>query len=150
MVKAEHCTSTQHPKWFALAVQALVVLSQDKIKSSCPSVEIAAFLQAEPSLLRRILAVLAKEGLLDTREGRDGGYRLRQSPDTITLAEVYEAFRKDSAFCLGVKENACNDPFGGGMKTVLNHIAAEVDQSMIAVLSRYTLADVAERVHLFA
>jgi Rrf2 family transcriptional repressor of oqxAB len=147
-MKLEHCTSNQHPKWFTLAVQALVILSQEKINIACPSVEIAAVLQAEPSLLRRILAVLMKEGLLNTREGRDGGYWLKQAPDSITLAEVYEAFRKESAVYLGIKENVNSDPFGGEMKAFMENLATEIDQSLLGVLSRYTIADVAGRVSL--
>jgi Rrf2 family transcriptional repressor of oqxAB len=81
----EKCVGSHHPKWFGLALQALVILSKDNVKT-CPSAELAVYLQSEATLLRRILATLAKGGILETREGRDGGYRLRRDPQSITLA----------------------------------------------------------------
>ncbi len=39
----------------------------------------------------QILAMLAKAGLADAKAGRNGGYRLLRSPETITLLEVVEA-----------------------------------------------------------
>ncbi|WP_040951808.1 RrF2 family transcriptional regulator [Gorillibacterium massiliense] len=141
----EHCTSSQHPKWFGLAVQAIVFLSRERVCTTCPSVEIAGYLQTEPSLLRRVLAVLAKEGFIETREGRDGGYRLRRSPDSIQLAEVYDVFRAGSRICLGITETAGDHPFGVSMKSVFEEITQEMDDRMREVLAKITIADLIER-----
>ncbi|MFD0693357.1 RrF2 family transcriptional regulator [Paenibacillus sp. GCM10027628] len=142
----EKCTGKHHPKWFGLAVQALVILSKEKVQT-CPSVEIAGSLQSEATLLRRVLAVLAREGFLETREGRDGGYRLKKSPESITLAEVYDAFQAGIPLCFGIKETTGTHPFGVEMKAAFSDITDEMEQSIRQVLGRYTIADLADRLH---
>jgi Rrf2 family transcriptional repressor of oqxAB len=145
-MEAEKCAGNHHPKWFGLAVQALIILSKENVQT-CPSIEIAGYLQSEASLLRRVLAVLTREGFLETREGRDGGYRLKKAPESITLAEVYNAFQVGSPLCFGIMETTGTHPFGVEMKATFSDITAEMEKSMCQVLSRYTIADLAERLH---
>ncbi|MFE5320696.1 RrF2 family transcriptional regulator [Paenibacillus sp. NPDC056579] len=144
-MKQEYCTSTQHPKWFGLAVQALIIMSRENVDSACPSIELAKYLQSEASLLRRILAVLAKEGFIGTREGRTGGYHLKKPAESIRLVDIYDVFRTDSNVCIGITETAGTHPFGVGMKSVLGEITKEMDNSMRGVLSQYTIADIANQ-----
>lgn len=140
----EKCTGNHHPKWFGLALQALVILSKERIQI-CPSAELAEHLHSEATLLRRILAVLAKEGILDTREGRDGGYRLRKDPSSVTLAEVYCALQVGDPLCYGIQDTTGSHPFGRGMRAVFEDLTQEMDQCLKEVLSRYTVADLAKR-----
>ncbi|WP_123041830.1 Rrf2 family transcriptional regulator [Cohnella candidum] len=140
----EKCTGNHHPKWFGLALQALVILSKEQIQT-CPSGELAEHLQSEATLLRRILAVLAREGILETREGRDGGYRLKRNPRSVTLAEVYTALQVGDPLCYGIKETTGSHPFGLEMKAAFQELTQEMNQSLKEVLSRYTVADLAER-----
>lgn len=140
----EKCTGNHHPKWFGLALQALVILSKEQIQI-CPSGELAGHLHSEATLLRRIMAVLAKEGILETREGRDGGYRLKRDPKSVTLADVYTALQVGDPLCYGIKDTAGSHPFGLEMKAAFQDLTHEMNQSIKEVLSRYTIADLAER-----
>ncbi|MCC3381245.1 RrF2 family transcriptional regulator [Paenibacillus farraposensis] len=144
-MRKEYCTPTQHPKWFGLAVQALVILSQEDVSTACPSIELARDLQSEPSLLRRVLSVLAKEGFIGTREGRDGGYRLRKPAESIRLVDVYDVFRADSRLSFGITGTVGTHPLGKCMKSALEDITQEMDDSMRGVLSKYTIADLAKQ-----
>lgn len=132
----ENCTAPRPPKWFGLAVEALVILSSDRIKNGCASSELAANLNSDPSLLRKILAVLVKEGYLETREGREGGYRLCKPPETIWLVDIYDLFRAGSSlqFCVNM-----------GKKSAWDDITSEMNTSMRVVLEKYTIADIVER-----
>jgi Rrf2 family transcriptional regulator, repressor of oqxAB len=145
-MEADKWTGNHLPKWFGLAVQSLIFLSKENVQM-CPSVEIAVYLQSEATLIRRVLAVLAREGFLETREGRDGGYLLKKAPESITLAEVYNAFQVGSPLCFGIKETTGTHPFGVEMRAAFSDITDEMEQSMRQVLSRYTIADLAERLH---
>ena len=145
-MKPEKCVGSHHPKWFGLALQALVILSKDRIQT-CPSAELAVLLQSEATLLRRILATLVKEGILDTREGRDGGYRLKKDPNTITLAEVYSVLQVSDPLCFGIKETTGTHTFGKEMKAIFSDLTAEMDRSILDVLGRYTVGQIAERAH---
>ncbi|QYR21527.1 Rrf2 family transcriptional regulator [Paenibacillus sp. sptzw28] len=140
----DKCSGNYHPKWFGLAVQALIILAKENIQT-CPSVEIANYLQSEATLMRRVLAILAREGFLETREGRDGGYRLKKAPESINLVDVYSAFQVSSPLCFGIKDSTGTHTFGIEMKEVFSDITAEMDQSLREVLSRYTIADLVRR-----
>lgn len=65
-----------------------------------PHLERGAFLKAREisermaiprSFTAQILGVLIDAGLVEARAGRDGGYRLRREPGSITVLEVIEA-----------------------------------------------------------
>jgi len=140
----EKCTGNHHPKWFGLALQALVVLSKEQVQT-CPSAELAERLQSEATLLRRILAVLAREGILETREGRDGGYRLKKDPHMVTLAEVYSALQVGDPLYFGIKETTGSHPFGQEMNAAFRDLTAEMDNSLREVLAKRTIADLAAR-----
>jgi Rrf2 family transcriptional repressor of oqxAB len=142
----EKCVGSHHPKWFGLALQALVILSKDNVKT-CPSAELAVYLQSEATLLRRILATLAKGGILETREGRDGGYRLRRDPQSITLAEVYTVLQVSDPMLFAIKETTGSHNFGMEMNAIFCDITAEMDRSLLEVLGRYTVGQIAERAH---
>jgi len=143
-MNAEKCTSSYHPKWFGLALQALVILSKDNCKT-CPSAVLAVYMQSEATLLRRIMAVLVKGGILETREGRDGGYRLRKDASAISLAEVYTILTVNDPICSGMKETTGSNPFGLEMNAIFRDLTAEMDRSIIEVLGRYNVGQLAER-----
>ena len=135
------CPSTY--KTFSLAIQALVAL--EKNSGKCPSADIAAYLDSDPTALRRILKTLSNEKILESREGRDGGYYLAKSAASITLAEIYTALHIHRAITdsmLDVAKQNCN---GGRMKNVFSDILSEVEESTLKVLKAYTIADMAER-----
>ncbi|RKP44787.1 Rrf2 family transcriptional regulator [Cohnella endophytica] len=143
-MKPEKCVGSHHPKWFGLALQALVILSKDRVQT-CPSAELATYMQSEATLLRRILAILAKGGILETREGRDGGYRLRKDPYSITLAEVFTVLQVGDPLCLGIKETTGTHAFGQNMQSIFCELTTEMDRSLLEVLGRYTVGQIAER-----
>jgi len=143
-MKPEKCVGSYHPKWFGLALQALVVLSRDCVRI-CPSAELAVYLQSEATLLRRILATLAKGGILDTREGRDGGYRLRRDPYGLKLSEVYAVLQVGDLLCSGIRDTAGTHTFGKEMNGILGDLTAEIDRSILETLGKYTVGQIAER-----
>ncbi len=57
--------------WFSLAVQALLVLADHD--GLCNSNKLAVKLDSESGFLRKILSNLVKAGLIQAKEGRDGG-----------------------------------------------------------------------------
>ncbi len=52
--------------------------------------EIAASMDIPIGFLKRILAELVSQGLLQSTAGPTGGYRLTRPPETITLLEIIE------------------------------------------------------------
>jgi len=74
---------------FNLAVHALVCLSHSG--RSLSSEALAENICTNPTRVRRVLAGLKKAGMVETREGLDGGYRLCTDPAALSLRQVAEA-----------------------------------------------------------
>lgn len=55
------------------------------------SAEIQKSMLIPPSFLHRIIASLARNNIINTYPGRDGGVQLAREPEKITLLDVYEA-----------------------------------------------------------
>ncbi|CAM3202318.1 Rrf2 family transcriptional regulator [Paenibacillus lupini] len=140
----ERCSSAPNHKWFGLSLQALVVLSRKP--NACTSAELAGHLKSEATMLRRVLAKLAREQLLETREGRVGGYRLKRSPETITLADVYLALRVGKPLCSGMLDTTGIHDFGQEMRVAFMEITDEVERRTIEVLGQVTIAQLSERI----
>ncbi|WP_337098177.1 Rrf2 family transcriptional regulator [Paenibacillus sp. YIM B09110] len=139
----ERCANVAPHRWFGLSLQALVILAQKP--NICPSAEIASRLDADATLLRRVLVKLARENLIETREGRDGGYRLKRSPESITLADVYTALKVGEPLCSNMLDTASSQEFGLEMKAAFTEIASEVERKTLEALQPYTIADLAQR-----
>ena len=74
------------------AVRALMMLGQHQ--DLFISARRIADAQAIPySYLRKILQRLIKDGLVESREGGRGGFRLKASPHHIRLTDIIQAFQ---------------------------------------------------------
>lgn len=137
MVQPEKGSVTTNYKWFGLSLQALVLLSRREDWST--SSDIAARLNSEASLIRRILAKLSKAQLIETREGRVGGYRMKGDPAAVTLADVYQA--------LGMKEPVCSGMQYGTeeMSDVLSQVSDEVERRMLDTLEKVNIEQLYEK-----
>ena len=68
--------------WLAAHADAKVVLGRD----------LARRLRIPPDYLSKVLATLARSGVLTATRGAKGGYRLARAPERIKLVEVVEPF----------------------------------------------------------
>ena len=127
------------PKWFYIAVQALVVLAGSP-QVECSSATIAHDLKAHAAFLRRVLAQLVRAQIVEAREGRDGGYRLARPADKIALVDVYQAVKLSAP-----PEDAAPSGLNVDVTAALDEIGAEVEQRLLEVLSQYTIASVMQR-----
>ncbi len=77
-----------------------------------PRAEIASAMEIPPEFLAKIAQHLAKAGLLEIRQGRAGGYRLKRPSQEITLLEVVEALEGEIALnlCVGHPESCRFSP----------------------------------------
>jgi Rrf2 family protein len=63
--------------------------------------EVAAAVGAPPNYLSKTLGQLARAGVLSSLRGRNGGFRLVEAPDAVTLDRVVAVFRdRGPARCL--------------------------------------------------
>lgn len=122
---------------FDVAVQALAVIARSD--GACPSAVIAADLASHAAFLRRVLAQLARAGIVVVREGRAGGYRLARPPEEVSLLDVFYAVRLTDGVAAPVDEGADAPDC---VRTALNSVAGEAGQAVTETLRRHSLGSV--------
>lgn len=125
------------PARFSVAVQALAGLASSG--GTLSSAMLATQVHSHPTFLRRILATLASHKIVDTREGREGGYTLRIPADQLTLSAIYLAIRIEQP----IQDLPQSDgmPDNEQMNQRLSSIMKGAEQQVIDYLQQYTLAD---------
>jgi len=93
--------------------------------------------------LVRVVQTLGKEGFVEVRPGRTGGITLARQPSEISLGRVFRITEPDFHLveCFNKEENTCPIAPACGLKGVLY----EAREAFLAVLDKYTLADVMKR-----
>jgi len=136
------------PPRFAVAVHILVELA--RCGSNLSSAAIADQVNSHATFMRRILARLAQAGLVEAREGRDGGYTLKLPAERITLADVFVAIRWESQE--EAERGACGEPVEPAesacaevdrnerLDRALAEIMEDIDQHVLERLREHTIA----------
>lgn len=106
---------------------------------------IAGSLNIHPVLVRKEIANLKKNNIVESKEGKNGGVRLLISPEKITLEEVFKiTFDKAS---LGFSKNEPNPecPVGKKINHNLDELYNNLNQTISKQLQKVTLADFVEK-----
>ena len=132
---------------FNLAVHALVCLSHSG--RSLSSEALAENICTNPARVRKVMSALKKAGMVATREGQDGGYRLCVDPATLSLRQVAEAVNTrfvDCAWHSGDIDRDC--AICSGMAGVMDALYRNMNEQCAAYLAQITITDIETR--LFA
>ncbi len=103
--------------------------------------DLAAKNDIPKKFLELILLELKNAGILTSRRGVGGGYILARRPDAIRSSEIIRAIEGP----LGTKPEAKGAGKGGGEEAshAVSRLVREASEAVDAVLSRWTLADLA-------
>lgn len=132
---------------FAVAIHTAGMLALDE-RSSITSETIARSVSTNPVVVRRVIALLAKNGLVAVRKGKGGGATLARPAAEITLGEIYKATeppallpipRMSGTIRLGPGKPEC--AVGRAVAPVLTEFFAHAESGMLKRLSDFTLAD---------
>ena len=126
---------------FNLAVHALVCLSHSG--RSLSSEALAENICTNSTRVRRVMAGLKKAGMVETREGSDGGYRLCADPAALSLRQVAEAVNAcfvDCAWRSGDIDREC--AICSGMAGVMDALYRQMNEQCAAYLAQITVADI--------
>ncbi|WP_232698217.1 RrF2 family transcriptional regulator [Brevibacillus daliensis] len=126
---------------FRIAIHTLVWLAQSNCLRS--SAVIASRVQSHATFLRRVLADLYKAGIVEAKEGRDGGYFLKVAPEELTLAEIYTAIKDEEKICNPSETIKCGD-VGRQLDLALENIIDDAEVLLIEHLKKFTILDVME------
>lgn len=123
------------------ASRALLNLALRASNAPTPVKELAERTGLPQPYLEQILLALKTEGIVTSKRGVGGGYRLAKDPRDITLAEIVTAV--DGPIVAGIfgephKDGACSHEG----QCVLLGVWAEVGDHMRELLAGFTLADI--------
>lgn len=125
---------------FAISVHILTLLTAAE-NELLSSEYLAGSINVNPVLVRKELSNLRRHGLVESREGKNGGSCLAKPPARIRLSEVYAAVKKDAL--LGRSKNKPNPDckIGREIEQHLDDLYDEVEQALMRKLDKTTLAD---------
>ena len=126
---------------FAVAIHILLLLACRQRCGPATSHLIAASVNTNPVVVRRITGQLARAGLVRVRRG-PGGAKLTRPPDQITLCDVWVAINTEKKRpMLPVHAFPSQDcQVGQQIQAVLGTVFASIEQAMHASLRGTTLA----------
>ena len=130
----------------AVAVHVLAYMAWKRSKA-VTSERIAASVNTNPVVVRRIVGALRNAGMVTVQPGVGGGAMLAREPDDITLLDVYRAVEDgDELFSLHPSEPSRSCNVGGNIRDVLRPIFCTAHRAMEAVLAKVSIADVGRQV----
>jgi len=133
------------PPWFKIAVHSIFWLA--KSGGVVSSAMVASQVDSHATFMRRVLQVLAAEGIVESRGGREGGYMLSRCPNEITLGDIYVAVNKETG---EPDHNSDCGATGERVDLELEKILFESEQQTIQYLRQFTVADVMNRVNFYS
>jgi len=131
---------------FTIAVHSLVYLAYLPEKMASSEM-IADNVGTHSVRIRKIMSGLRRSGLVDTREGSGGGYRLTADPAAVTLADIYRVMAQGSlipSWCSGDPEMDC--VVGSNMNQVMFGIFCKAEKQLETYFHAITLQDVLQQI----
>lgn len=130
---------------FAVAVHvcSLLAITGDGPKTSD---WIAGSVNTNPVVIRRILAALAKAGLVHSTRGSAGGSVLARPAEQVTLLDIQRAVAEDDSPALHNQPPNPACPVGRGIQPVLVRIIERAEAARDGVLAATRLSEVVSAV----
>ena len=126
---------------FAISVHALTLLAANS--DPLTSEAIASSVDTNPVVIRRTMASLRESGLVKSKPGAHGGWRLLRKPNQIILRDVYRSLGEETVLTIHAHPNKyC--PIGKSIKGALQNVFHEAQAEMEKALGNHTIADVLE------
>lgn len=126
---------------FPTALQMVLSLAVT-VESSArtTSAELATGLGANPALVRKLLVPLARDGIIITHAGKNGGVRLGRDPAQITLRDVYVSVVDDKKLLVSRPNvpNVCI--VSTNISSFFELLADEAEEAVLAALGGRTVA----------
>lgn len=128
---------------FSIAVHILTLVAF--CPNECTGDFIAGSVNTNPVIIRRIMGMLKKAGLVEVRPGV-GGASLRRKPDEITLLDVYRAVQATEEGLFGFHE-APNPqcPVGRNIEEALRSEMTEAQRALEERLARTSIGQLMAR-----
>jgi Rrf2 family protein len=105
------------------------------------SAELANSVNADPTFVRRVVAKLARAGLVTTARGKGGACALARPAERITLLDIYRASEAPAAFAVHAYPVEAGCHVSRNIKGCMDDVLRDAQQGFERRLARRTLAD---------
>ncbi|MBX7059552.1 MAG: Rrf2 family transcriptional regulator [Leptospirales bacterium] len=128
----------------SIAVHALLLMEgcAARGKTHATSEEIAASVNTNPVVVRRLMPSLVAAGILAADRGPHGGYRLLKSAAQISVAEVYRAVAEGPLFGRHPTPNP-NCPVGRGVDEALSSLYEQAETRVLEAFGKRSIRSLA-------
>ncbi len=117
---------------FAMGMEALarMALAPEKAHTSH---SLAANMQTNAVVIRRMLAALHAARLVSSSKGPSGGSRLLRSPKQITLGDIYRALEPGELFHYGSQKTTENQTLVDAMQSVFRKSRRALEEELDSI-----------------
>jgi Rrf2 family protein len=132
---------------FTFAVHIMTALAfspGDVIRSQT----LAASVNTNPVVVRRLLLALRRAGLIETFAGKHGGARLRNKPGGISLVDIYDAVEPRPVIAVNERKALKKCHVSCNMKSIMSRVAAGAEDAVRKHLRGINLAQLVRKVRL--
>ena len=130
---------------FAIAVHTAAMLAFHG-GEPVTSDEIACSVRTNPVIIRRILQLLTKAGIVRSQLGKRGGSRLVHSPKRTTLWDIYRAVEKDGVFGFSERPGNPECPISCCMQAGLRSVFDMTQHALTETLQGITIEELIKSV----
>lgn len=124
---------------FAISLHILTLLALEQ-EEWLTSTYIAGSLNVNPVLVRKEISNLKAFGLLESKEGKNGGVRLLKAPSAILLSDIFKAaLGDDHVFSFSKNTPNPHCPVGKQINKNLDFLFTDINDGIEAQLSQTTL-----------
>ena len=107
---------------------------------------LAASVNTNPVVVRRLLMALRRAGLIETFPGKNGGTRLRITPKRVSLAQIYDAIEPRRVIPVNERMVLRKCQVSCNMKRIMSKVAQGTEKAVRTHLGRITLAQLVRKV----
>jgi len=130
---------------FVVAVHVLTLLETEGGRP-VTSAYIAGSVNTNAGVIRRLLSMLARAGMVRSQLGAGGGARLAKPADHIRLLDIYQAVEAPDVFALHRSPPNPKCPVGKHIQPALSSVLGRAERALEEKLGDVTIADVARSV----
>ena len=107
---------------------------------------LAASVNTNPVVIRRLLLALRRARLIETFTGKHGGARLRKKPREISLVDIYDAVEPRPVIPVNERKALKKCHVSCNMKSIMSRVAESTEDAVRKHLRSISLAQLVRKV----
>ncbi|TVR68248.1 MAG: Rrf2 family transcriptional regulator [Sphaerobacteraceae bacterium] len=118
-----------------------ILLHMAELDGPVTSDRLAKMMKTNPVVIRRIMAGLRENGLVQSEKGHGGGWRLTRGLSEMTLLDIYKALGEPAVFAIGNRTESPTCLLEQSANASINQALKDAEDVLLARLRAVTLED---------